>query len=90
MGEADRKILKAAIKHSSGEDQVRHRQIPTEAVAKWSKKLDDLKEEVSEILVEEKEEKHVSLSYHALTPILKMVFIVPQSRDGTAERTESD
>ena len=45
VGEADRKLLKAAIKHASGEDQVRHRQIPSEAVAKWSKKLEDLKDE---------------------------------------------
>ncbi|OBZ78997.1 ATP-dependent RNA helicase DRS1 [Grifola frondosa] len=59
VGEADRKILKAAIKHSSGEDQVRHRLIPPEVVAKWVEKVDSLKQEVSEILQEEKEEKHL-------------------------------
>ncbi|KAI0365236.1 DEAD-domain-containing protein [Pilatotrama ljubarskyi] len=59
VGEADRKMLKAAIKHSSSEDQVRHRQVPPEVVAKWSQKLDSLKEEISEILQEEKEEKHL-------------------------------
>ena len=52
-------MLKAAIKHSSGEDQVRHRQVPPEVVSKWSQKLDSLKQEISEILQEEKEEKHV-------------------------------
>ncbi|KAI0735181.1 DEAD-domain-containing protein [Earliella scabrosa] len=59
VGEADRKMLKAAIKHSSGEDQVRHRQVPPEVVSKWSQKLDSLKQEISEILQEEKEEKHL-------------------------------
>ncbi|KAJ3554550.1 hypothetical protein NM688_g3049 [Phlebia brevispora] len=59
VGEADRKMLKAAIKHAAGEDQVRHRQIPAEAVTKWSKKLDELKEEIGEVLQEEKEEKQL-------------------------------
>ena len=60
MGEADRKMLKAAIKHSSGEDQVRHRQVPPEVVSRWTQKLDGLKRDITEILQEEKEEKHVS------------------------------
>lgn len=60
VGEADRKMLKAAIKHASGEDKVRHRQVPTEAVAKWSQRLEHLKKEITEILQEEKEEKQVS------------------------------
>src|SRR5258708_2564525 len=34
VGEADRKVLKAAIKRAAGEDQVRHRTIPSEIVAK--------------------------------------------------------
>ncbi|KAI0724541.1 P-loop containing nucleoside triphosphate hydrolase protein [Cerioporus squamosus] len=59
VGEADRKMLKAAIKHSSGEDQVRHRQVPPEVVSKWSQKLDSLKQEISDILQEEKEEKQL-------------------------------
>ncbi|RPD82565.1 DEAD-domain-containing protein [Lentinus tigrinus ALCF2SS1-7] len=59
VGEADRKMLKAAIKHSSGEDQVRHRQVPPEVVSKWSQKLDNLKQEISEVLQEEKEEKQL-------------------------------
>ncbi|KAJ7092749.1 DEAD-domain-containing protein [Mycena epipterygia] len=57
VGEADRKMLKAAIKHGADADQVRHRIVPAEAVAKWVDKLEDLKDEISEILKEEKEEK---------------------------------
>jgi len=57
VGEADRKMLKAAIKHGAEADQVRHRIVPPEAVAKWVEKLDDMKDEISEILKEEKEEK---------------------------------
>ncbi|KAL0951162.1 hypothetical protein HGRIS_007894 [Hohenbuehelia grisea] len=57
VGEADRKMLKAAIKHSAGEDQVRHRIVPAEIVSKWVSKLDSLKSEVSEVMQEEKEEK---------------------------------
>jgi ATP-dependent RNA helicase DDX27 len=62
VGEADRKMLKAAIKHGASQDHVRHRIIPQEAISKWAKKLEDMKEEVAEVLREEKEEKHVSLS----------------------------
>lgn len=53
-------MLKAAIKHSAGEDQVRHRHVPPEVVAKWAQKLEDLKEEIAGVLHEEKEEKQVS------------------------------
>lgn len=59
VGEADRKLLKAAIKHASAEDKVRHRQIPAEVVSKWSQKLETLKDEIAEVLREEKEEKQV-------------------------------
>ncbi|KAI0932221.1 nucleolar DEAD-box protein required for synthesis of 60S ribosomal subunit [Taiwanofungus camphoratus] len=59
VGEADRKMLKTAIKHAAIKDSVRHRQVPPEVVAKWSSNLDDLKQEVSEILQEEKEEKQL-------------------------------
>ncbi|KAJ6519840.1 DEAD-domain-containing protein [Mycena sanguinolenta] len=57
VGEADRKMLKAAIKHGAEADQVRHRIVPPEAVAKWVEKLEELKDEISEIIKEEKEEK---------------------------------
>lgn len=61
MGEADRKILKAAIKRAAGEDQVRHRTIPSEVVAKWSKRLESLKDEIAGVIQEEKEEKQVQM-----------------------------
>jgi ATP-dependent RNA helicase DDX27 len=59
VGEADRKVLKAAIKRAAGEDQVRHRTIPSEIVAKWAKRLESLKDEIAGVLQEEKEEKQV-------------------------------
>ncbi|KAK0478485.1 DEAD-domain-containing protein [Armillaria novae-zelandiae] len=57
VGEADRKMLKAAIKHGAGADQVRHRVVPPEAVSKWAEKLESIKAEVAEVMLEEKEEK---------------------------------
>ncbi|KAM6498130.1 DEAD domain containing protein [Amanita muscaria] len=57
VGEADRKILKAAIKHAHDEDKIRHRVIPQEVVQKWTQKIEEMKNEISEILQEEKEEK---------------------------------
>ena len=60
VGESDRKMLKAAIKRSSGEDKVRHRVIAAEALARWKETLDGLKGEVEAVLKEEKEEKAVS------------------------------
>ena len=59
VGEADRKILKAAIKHSAGEDQVRHRVVPPDTVAKFAEKLKSLNGEIAEVMEEEKEEKQV-------------------------------
>jgi ATP-dependent RNA helicase DDX27 len=59
VGEADRKTLKAAIKHSTNEDQVRHRIIPSEVVQTWFEKLESLTGEIADILLEEKEEKQV-------------------------------
>jgi ATP-dependent RNA helicase DDX27 len=64
-------MLKAAIKHSSGEDQVRHRVVPLEAVSKWSTKLDEMKAEMSEILQEEKEEKEVRVVVSRINDWLK-------------------
>jgi ATP-dependent RNA helicase DDX27 len=59
VGEADRKVLKAAIKHTAAEDQVRHRVLPIDTVQHWSDKLVELKDEISEVLREEKEEKQL-------------------------------
>jgi len=60
VGEGDRKMLKAAIKHANGQDQIRHRVIAPDVVQKWTKTLEELKNDVKEILREEKEEKEVS------------------------------
>jgi hypothetical protein len=62
VGEADRKMLKAAIKHSSGEDKIRHRIIPAEVVQTWFEKLENLNSEIADILTEEKEERQVGSS----------------------------
>ncbi|GLB36171.1 putative DEAD-domain-containing protein [Lyophyllum shimeji] len=59
VGEGDRKMLKAAIKHGAGEDQVRHRIIPVEIVSKWVDKLEELKDDISAVLREEEEEKQL-------------------------------
>lgn len=59
MGEADRKMLKAAIKRSEA-DKVRHRVVPADVVAEVADKLVGLKGEVEEVLKEEKEEKLVN------------------------------
>lgn len=70
VGEADRKMLKAAIKHSGGGSEVRHRIVPPEAVAKWTEKLGSLKDEISQILQEEREEKQVRYSRQCLQSII--------------------
>jgi ATP-dependent RNA helicase DDX27 len=60
-------MLKAAIKKGAGEDRVRHRIVPSEVVSKWAGTLDSLKEEVSAVLRDEKQEKEVGGSTHPLT-----------------------
>ena len=52
-------MLKAVIKYSSDADKIRHRTLPPEQVAIWSSKLADMKDEVAEVLKEEKEEKAI-------------------------------
>ncbi|THH02879.1 hypothetical protein EW026_g13 [Hermanssonia centrifuga] len=52
--------LTPLLRVSPGEDQVRHRQVPAEAVLKWSQKLDELKDEISAVLQEEREEKQLT------------------------------
>ncbi|KAG9314378.1 DEAD-domain-containing protein [Chiua virens] len=59
VGESDRKMLKAVMKHSSGEENIRHRIVPTDVLARWSKKVADLKVEIVSILQEEKGEKEI-------------------------------
>jgi ATP-dependent RNA helicase DDX27 len=59
VGEGDRKMLKAAIKYSAGEDNVRHRVVPADIFPKWVKRVEALRDEVATILQEEKEEKQI-------------------------------
>lgn len=59
VGEADRRMLKAAIKHSTDADKVRHRTIPSDEVAVWTSRLDGIKDEITAVMKEEKEEKAV-------------------------------
>lgn len=59
VGEGDRKMLKAVVKHSDGVDNIRHRIVPTNVLARWVKKVEILKPETTSILQEEREEKQV-------------------------------
>ena len=59
VGETDRRMLKAAIKHSAGDEKVRHRVVPTEAVEKWVEAIKDLEDEVKAVLQEEREAKEL-------------------------------
>ena len=70
VGETDRKMLKATIKHVADEDQVRHRVIPPDTVAKYMEKLGSLKGEIAEIVKEEKEEKLVRCNDDPINALL--------------------
>lgn len=59
VGEGDRKMLKAVVKHSNGEDNIKHRIISADVLTRWAKKVENLKPEIASILQEEKEEKQV-------------------------------
>lgn len=59
VGEADRRMLKAAIKHAAGEDQVRQRSVPAEVAQKYIEKLEGLKGEIMEVMEEEKMDKQL-------------------------------
>lgn len=64
-------MLKAVIKRSSrtegGDDSIRHRLVPDEAVKTTLARLEAIKDEISEVLKEEKEEKEVSSLVFCLT-----------------------
>ncbi|CAG8754434.1 7118_t:CDS:2, partial [Racocetra persica] len=60
-GEADRKILKMVIKHAA-KGQIRRRNIDAEIVSKYREKFDKLKNQIKEVIVEEKEEKAIRLA----------------------------
>ena len=87
VGETDRKMLKAAIKYSAGEDQVRHRVVSLDAVTKYAEKLESLKDEIAEIMQEEKEEKLVRGNFSPRFHINQL--LATPSRDGTEEGSKS-
>lgn len=61
VGEADRRMLKLAIKKSSAE-QIKHRIIPSAVAAHMCETLERLKPEVDAVLREEKEEKALRIA----------------------------
>ncbi|KAG8219828.1 DEAD-domain-containing protein [Butyriboletus roseoflavus] len=73
VGEGDRKMLKAVVKHSSGEDSVRHRIIPTDVLTRWAKKVESLKPEIASILQEEREEKQIRRAEMELSKSQNMI-----------------
>lgn len=72
VGEADRRMLKAAIKQSAS-SQIRNRVIPSTAIQSCAKKLEALRSEVAEVLKEEKEEKAVRQADMELTKGRNMI-----------------
>ena len=65
VGEGDRKMLKAAVKHSSSsstDQSIRQRTLPAPLLTTLQTKLSGLKDEISAILGEEKEEKAIRVA----------------------------
>ncbi|KAI8350857.1 P-loop containing nucleoside triphosphate hydrolase protein [Blakeslea trispora] len=58
VGEADRKMLKMAIKSAQG-SQVKNRVVNHEVVARYKQKIESLNDQIKEVLAEEKEEKAI-------------------------------
>lgn len=56
IGEADRKLLKMAVK-SSTKTQVKHRVVPAELIVKYKTKLEAITEQVKDVMKQEKEDK---------------------------------
>lgn len=59
MGEADRKLLKMAIKSANSGSQVKNRVIPQDTILKYRTKVEQLSPQVAEILEEEKAERAI-------------------------------
>ncbi|CAO3689206.1 unnamed protein product [Umbelopsis vinacea] len=56
IGEADRKLLKMAVK-SSNNSQVKHRVVPAELIVKYKAKLEAITAQVRDVMKQEKEDK---------------------------------
>lgn len=59
--ETDRKLLKKVIKHAA-KSQIRRRTIDAKIITKYREKLDKLKNQIKEVIEEEKEEKAIRLA----------------------------
>ncbi|KAG0237065.1 nucleolar DEAD-box protein required for synthesis of 60S ribosomal subunit [Actinomortierella wolfii] len=57
-GEADRKLLKMAIKNAD-KKLVKHRVIPQDVITRYRERVESMTEQVKEVLAEEKEEKAI-------------------------------
>ncbi|KAJ2956604.1 hypothetical protein NQZ79_g7560 [Umbelopsis isabellina] len=58
IGEADRKLLKMAVK-SSTKSQVKHRVVPADLIVKYKTKLEAITEQVKDVMKQEKEDKAI-------------------------------
>lgn len=72
VGEADRKLLKMALKHSPAE-QVKHRVISAEQATAWRTKIDSLRDDIREVMNEEKEEKALAQAERELSKSSNMI-----------------
>ncbi|KAK0527515.1 nucleolar DEAD-box protein required for synthesis of 60S ribosomal subunit [Tilletia horrida] len=61
VGEADRRLLKTALKHSPASN-MKQRVLPPDAIASVAAELEKLKPEIEEVLREEKEEKALAIA----------------------------
>ncbi|KAJ2082647.1 nucleolar DEAD-box protein required for synthesis of 60S ribosomal subunit [Coemansia sp. RSA 988] len=59
VGEADRKMLKMAVKNSS-KDKIKQRVVPTEVLQKYRKKVDAVSEQVAAIVSQIREERMIT------------------------------
>ena len=65
--EPDRKVVKAAVKAARAQGaKVVSRQIPAEALEKWTKKVEELADDIEAVMEEEKEERALSITEREL------------------------
>ncbi|KAI9012908.1 P-loop containing nucleoside triphosphate hydrolase protein [Gaertneriomyces semiglobifer] len=71
IGEADRTVLKLAVKNSR--DEVKHRVVPATVVAKFEAKIAALADTIKELYAEEKEEKEMRKAEMEVTKATNMI-----------------
>ncbi|KAF2756888.1 DEAD-domain-containing protein [Pseudovirgaria hyperparasitica] len=72
--EPDRKVVRAAVKAARTQGAIiQSRSIPNEDVERWSKRLEELEEDIEAVLKEEKEEKMITIAERDLTKSENMV-----------------